>query len=73
MTKKLFQIEGMHCTSCALLIDEELEEMAGLQQAKTSYARQQVEVEYDEKKIDELKIIATIAGVGYKATPLQAR
>jgi Cu+-exporting ATPase len=73
MTKKLFQIEGMHCTSCALLIDEELEEMAGLQQAKTSYARQQVEVEYDEKQIDELKIIATIAGVGYKAIPLQAR
>jgi copper chaperone CopZ len=73
MTKKLFQIEGMHCTSCALLIDEELEEVSGIRQAKTSYARQQVEVEYDEKQIDEVKIIATIAGVGYKAITLLAR
>ncbi len=69
MAKKVFQIEGMHCTSCALLIDEELEELAGIVRSKTSYAKQQAEVEYDEKQIDERKIVATIAGAGYKASP----
>ncbi len=67
MVKKVLGIEGMHCTSCALLIDEELEELAGIRRSKTSYARQQAEVEYDEKKVDEGKIIATITKVGYKA------
>ncbi len=67
MVKKLFGIEGMHCTSCALLIDEELEELAGIHRSRTSYARQQAEVEYDEKQVDEGKIIATITRAGYKA------
>ncbi len=71
MAKKIFQIEGMHCTSCALLIDEELEELAGVVRTKTSYAKQLAEVEYDEKQTDERKIVAAIAGVGYKAQPRQ--
>ncbi|NWJ46860.1 MAG: heavy-metal-associated domain-containing protein [Chloroflexi bacterium] len=71
MAKKLFQIEGMHCASCALLIDEELEELSGIRRARTSYARQQAEVEYDEQQVNEQKIIATISGVGYKVSAVK--
>ncbi|MEI6042920.1 MAG: cation transporter [Chloroflexota bacterium] len=66
MTKKKFQIEGMHCTSCALLIDEELEEVKGVRRSKTSYAKQISEIEYDEEEVSEAKLVELIAQVGYK-------
>lgn len=68
MLKKSFQIEGMHCTSCALGIDEELEELKGIKSVKTSYARQRTEVEFDEKLLTEPMIIAAITKAGYKAS-----
>lgn len=38
--KVTLAIEGMHCTSCAMTIDEELEDLPGVKRAKTSYARE---------------------------------
>ncbi len=67
MTKKKFKIDGMHCTSCALSIDEELEEVSGVQRAKTSYARQISEVDFDERQVNEIVILQAIANAGYKA------
>jgi copper chaperone CopZ len=56
----------MHCTSCALLIDEELEETKGVRRSKTSYAKQVSEIEYDENQVSEAKLVEIIAQVGYK-------
>ncbi len=67
MTKKKFKIDGMHCTSCALSIDEELEEVQGVRRANTSYARQVSEVEFDERQVTEIGILQAIANAGYKA------
>lgn len=58
---------GMHCTSCSVLIDTVLEELQGVKKAKTSYADQQVEVEYDESKVDTDKMISVIKNEGYEA------
>ena len=68
MQKKKFKIEGMHCTSCAINIDGELEEMDGIKSSSTSYAKQETEVEYDEEKIRDKKIIEAIKKAGYKAS-----
>ncbi len=67
MVKKSFQIEGMHCTSCSLSIDEELEELKGVNKSRTSYAKQLAEVEYDEGQVSEATITATIGRLGYTA------
>lgn len=67
MVKKKLKIEGMHCSSCALLIDMDLEDLAGVRYAKTSYTKAEVEVEYDEDKVDSSKILETIKGTGYQA------
>lgn len=69
MTKKKFKITGMHCTSCAMNIDGELEDTEGVKCATTSYAKEVTEVEYDEKKVNEKKIQEIIKEVGYSATP----
>ncbi len=67
MTKKKFKVEGMHCTSCALSIDEELEEVLGVRRSKTSYARQISEVEFDERQVNDTGILQAISKAGYKA------
>lgn len=67
MTKKVFKISGMHCTSCAMNIDGQLEDTDGIKQANTNYAKSQTEVEFDEKKITDRKIISIIEKTGYMA------
>lgn len=57
----------MHCTSCSVLIDVVLEELDGVKAAKTSYAQQQVEVEFDQTKVDIPQFILTIKSEGYDA------
>ena len=58
----------MHCTSCALMIESDLED-AGVK-AKCHYARQTLEVEFDEKQIGEKDIKQVIATSGYRAQDL---
>jgi len=67
MKKLKLKIEGMHCSSCAMSIDFDLEDM-GVKSAKTSYAKQETEVEFDEEKIKPQKIIDQIKKTGYKAS-----
>lgn len=65
--KVVFKISGMHCTSCAMNIDGELEDTSGVIESNTNYARQQTEVKFDTDKIKEDKIIKTIKSLGYSA------
>ena len=63
MIKKTYKIDGMHCTSCGLLIESELEDIGV--KSKASYAKGMVEVEYDENKVKEKEIIEAINKAGY--------
>lgn len=63
MKKKIYKVEGMHCTSCAVVIESDLED-AGVK-ATCSYAKQTLNVEFDENKVSEKKIEEVVAGAGY--------
>lgn len=67
IVKKKLKIEGMHCTSCAMNIDFDLEDLEGIKLAKTSYAKQETEVEYEENKIEVAQILQQIQKTGYTA------
>lgn len=60
MKKIKLNIFGMHCTSCAMNIDGELEDAEGVKEAKTNYAKQQTEVTFDPEKITVEKMISII-------------
>lgn len=66
MVKKIFKINGMHCSSCAMDIDGELEDTAGVEEANTNYAKQLAEVLFDPDKVSEEKIRSIIKDLGYK-------
>ncbi len=70
MTRKRFQIEGLHCVGCAMTIDGALEDLPGVKSASTSYARQIADVDYDERKVGEAQIIAAIQAAGYQGKAL---
>lgn len=67
IVKKKLKIIGMHCTSCAMSIDGDLEDyVKGVKSAKTNYARQECEVEFEEKVTIE-QIMSQIKETGYQA------
>lgn len=67
MTKVKLKIDGMHCTSCALTIDMDLEDLEGVKSSKTSYAKLETEVDYDEGKIKPDDILKQVQQTGYTA------
>ena len=69
MKKGVFDISGMHCASCSVLIKRRLEKTPGVKSANVNYATEKATVEYDEKQCDENKIVQTVVQTGYKAFP----
>jgi P-type Cu+ transporter len=72
MTRKVkLKITGMHCTSCAFSIDGDLEDnVVGVKSAKTNYAKQECEVEFDEDTTNLDLITKQIEKTGYNASVL---
>jgi len=68
MKKKSYKVLGMHCTSCPLLIESDLED-AGVK-AACNYARQTLDVEFDDSRIAEEKIRDVVRSSGYELSPL---
>jgi len=59
------KITGMHCVSCAINIDFELEDLEGVKESTTNYAKQVSAVTYDPDKIKPEQIIAVITKLEY--------
>lgn len=59
MVKKTYKINGMHCPSCAMLVEGELEDIGV--KATCSYAKQVVAVDYDKTKVTDADIREAIA------------
>jgi copper chaperone CopZ len=60
------KISGMHCTSCAMNIDGDLEDEAGVFRAETSYARSRVVIDFDPKKVTQDRLQQIIRELGYE-------
>ena len=61
--KKTYKVNGMHCVSCAMLIEGELEDRGV--KASCNYARSEVAVEYDSGKLEEKEIHEAVKALGY--------
>ncbi len=70
MTRRTLVITGMHCGACAMAIDMEREEVPGVVEARTSFARATVAVVFDAARVDVTMLIATIERSGYAARPV---
>ncbi len=63
--KTVYQVKGMHCKSCEMLIKDSVGELDGVKKVDVSLAKNTVTVEYDEKVITTKKIVDAIDAEGY--------
>ncbi|MBC9723926.1 heavy-metal-associated domain-containing protein [Streptomyces sp. TRM68367] len=64
-------VEGMHCSSCGLLIDDELEEVPGVRSARTDVRSRRSTIRLEEgATVDTDALVAAVQRAGdYKARP----
>jgi copper chaperone len=63
----VFQIDGMHCGSCSLLIDDTLEDLPGVSRSHTELKARRSTVQLDTAVIDAQQVIDAITDLGYTA------
>ncbi|MGV1005094.1 MAG: heavy-metal-associated domain-containing protein [Candidatus Nanopelagicales bacterium] len=64
---RTLDIAGMHCHSCAAIIDETVAEVPGVTEVRTSRPDNASVVTFDDSQVGLEKIIAAVAEVGYAA------
>jgi P-type Cu+ transporter len=65
MKKIVLKVKGMHCASCAILIDKLLGKQEGVVHTNTNYGANKVALEFDESKITLEKIDEFVNKLGY--------
>ncbi|SFR28142.1 Copper chaperone CopZ [Lentzea waywayandensis] len=68
VTTHVFEVAGMHCGSCALLIDDALEDLPGVVEARTSVKLRRSTVELDLSRSSPQDVISAIEELGYTAS-----
>jgi len=63
--QKLYRIEGMHCASCAVLINKVLEKQKGVFSVNASFGAEKLAIEFDSDAISEEKIKKLVKKLGY--------
>lgn len=63
-----FKVDGMHCTSCSLNIDGELEDAEGVLSAQTSYAQGITKVVYLPEKVSISELKEIISQLNYRVS-----
>lgn len=65
MTRKNYTIIGMHCASCAKLVEKKISKIDGVKNASVNYANETASVELEEN-VDDKKIEEAVVSAGYK-------
>src|SRR3989338_3824310 len=67
MSKLSFPIIGMHCASCAKLIERQLKKTPGVVEAAVNYGSEQASVEFDGSVCNPQALAKSVESAGYKA------
>ncbi|MCX6734765.1 MAG: heavy metal translocating P-type ATPase [Candidatus Peregrinibacteria bacterium] len=62
---KNFKVKGMHCASCAALVQKSLKKVEGVTDAEVNYGTETAKVDFDETKVDFKKLAAVVKPLGY--------
>ena len=72
MMNAKIDLSGMHCESCALDVQETLEDTRGVRRAEVSYAERQAVVDFDETQVHTDQLLNAIHKLGYAAREIAA-
>ncbi len=69
MLKKIkIKIEGVHCKSCKILIETEIDVLNGVKDIDVDYQTKECQIEFDDQKISQKRIFETIEKLNYKVS-----
>ncbi len=64
---------GMHCSSCANIIERSLKKVPGVSSANVNFAAEKANVIYDESQVKTQDLIEAVSKAGYKAELVDAK
>ncbi|HEL0685798.1 TPA: copper-translocating P-type ATPase [Streptococcus equi subsp. zooepidemicus] len=67
MAKETFMLEGMHCTSCALAIEQAVKPLPGVEDVVVNVTTEKLSVTYLAARLTSAEIIQAVRDAGYKA------
>lgn len=71
MTTQTFKISDMTCSSCVMHIEELEDKLHGVDKITVNFKKHLMVAEFDESRIDSLKIAEAVASLGYPAAPTE--
>ncbi len=72
-TRKQLSIEGMHCSSCANIIERSLMKVPGVEQANVNFSAEKASILFDEQVSGTDVLIQAIAQAGYTAEAVDVK
>ena len=73
INKTQLNITGMHCSSCANLVERSLKKVPGVNSANVNFAAEKASVIYDATQANSQMLIEAITKAGYKAELVDAK
>ena len=64
-------IDGMHCSTCELFLEDRTLALDGVHDARASYASDVLRVDHDPERVDHDRLVDAVSGTGYRASPRQ--
>ncbi|MFH1471171.1 MAG: heavy metal translocating P-type ATPase, partial [Candidatus Micrarchaeota archaeon] len=68
MKKAVLSVSGMHCASCAALVNKRLSKTPGVLKANVNFASGKAHIDYEEKETSEERLIGAVKEAGYGAS-----
>ena len=73
-TKRIsLSLSGMHCASCATIIERSLKKVPAVKEANVNFAAEKASVLYDEGRGSINDLVAAVKAAGYKAQMIDAK
>ncbi|MBL8030264.1 MAG: copper-translocating P-type ATPase [Candidatus Doudnabacteria bacterium] len=73
-TRKVqLSLSGMHCASCANIIERSIKKVAGVNQANVNYAAEKATVVFDGSKSQVADLVRAVQKAGYNAQEIDAK
>jgi len=64
-TPQTFKIKGMHCASCASIIEKTLKKIDGVESATVNYGTESAKITFEENKTNPIELSKKIESLGY--------
>ncbi|MGI6263271.1 MAG: heavy metal translocating P-type ATPase [Succiniclasticum sp.] len=71
MKKEKYVVTGMSCSACSSRVEKAVSALDGMKKASVNLLTNSMQVEYDENKLNENKIVQAVVNAGYGASRLE--